>query len=119
MKYVRQFMIVLLFSFIGEVLKYLLPFPVPASIYGLIILFVCLETGLLKISAIEETAKYLVEIMPLMFIPAGVGLLESWGVLQPILIKIAIITVVSTLVVMIVAGNVTQFVIRMEKRRKR
>ena len=34
MKYLRQFMIILLFSFLGELLKYVLPFPVPASIYG-------------------------------------------------------------------------------------
>ena len=66
MKYVKQFMIVLFISFLGEVLKYVLPFPVPASIYGLVLLFLCLETGLLRLSAVEDTAKYLVEIMPLM-----------------------------------------------------
>lgn len=118
MKYVKQFMIVLFISFLGEVLKYVLPFPVPASIYGLVLLFLCLETGLLRLSAVEDTAKYLVEIMPLMFIPAGVGLLDSWGGLRPILLKIAVLTVISTIVVMVVAGRVTQFVIRVQKRKE-
>lgn len=84
MKYVKQLFLILFISFLGEILKYVLPFPVPASIYGLLILFICLETGWLKLGSVEETAKYLVEIMPLMFIPAGVGLLESWGALQPV-----------------------------------
>lgn len=118
MKYVRQLMIIIVISFVGEILKYFLPFPIPGSIYGLVILFLCLETGALKLEAVEDAAKYLVEIMPLMFIPAGVGLLEAWGVLKPILLKIAIITVASTVVVMAVSGRVTQWVIRMQKKEK-
>ena len=78
MKYLRQFMIILLVSFVGELLKYAIPLPVPASIYGLVILFILLETGVLKLEAVKDTAIFLIEIMPLMFIPAGVGLMESW-----------------------------------------
>jgi holin-like protein len=118
MKYVKQLFLILFISFLGEILKYVLPFPVPASIYGLLILFICLETGWLKLGSVEETAKYLVEIMPLMFIPAGVGLLESWGALQPVLLKIAVITVISTIVVMIAAGRVTQCIIRIRRRKE-
>lgn len=117
MKYVKQFMIILAFSFAGEMLKSLLPFPIPASIYGLVLLFVCLEAGWLKLGSIVDVSKYLVEIMPLMFIPAGVGLMESWGVLQPVLVKIAVVVLVSTVLVMAVAGRMTQLVIRLEKRK--
>lgn len=115
MKYIRQLFIILLISFAGELLKSFLPFPVPASIYGLVILFLCLETGLVKLEAIKETAKYLIEIMPLLFIPAGAGLLNAWGVLRPVLLQIAVIVVVSTIVVMVVSGRVTQFVICRKK----
>ncbi len=118
MKFLRQFMIILAISFIGEVLKYIVPLPIPASIYGLVILFIALETGIMKLSAVKDTAKFLIEIMPLMFIPAGVGLLESWGVLQPVLLPVAVITVVSTIIVMGVSGVVTQAVIRKEKKTK-
>lgn len=72
MKYIRQFLIILAISFIGELLKYVLPLPIPASIYGMAILFVCLMTGWIKLEAVKETGKFLIEIMPLMFIPAGV-----------------------------------------------
>ena len=50
MKYLRQFLIILLFSFLGEGLKALLPLPVPASIYGLVLLFAALELGIIKLS---------------------------------------------------------------------
>ena len=117
MKYLRQFMMILLVSFLGELLKYAIPLPVPASIYGLVILFILLETGALKLDAVKDTAIFLIEIMPLMFIPAGVGLLTSWSLLQSFLVPLLVITVVSTFIVMIVTGKVTDFLIsRKEKK---
>ena len=89
MKYVKQFLIILLISFIGEGLNYLIPAPVPASIYGM----------------------FLIEIMPLMFIPAGVGLMKSWGVLKPLVVPVLAITVVSLIAVMAVSGRVSQKII--------
>ena len=44
MKYLRQLLIILIFSFIGEVLHSLIPIQVPASIYGLVLLFIA-STG--------------------------------------------------------------------------
>ena len=81
MKYIRQFMIIILISFVGEVLHYLLPLPISASIYGLVLMLVGLASGLIPLAAVKDTAYFLVETMPLMFIPAAVGLLESWPVL--------------------------------------
>lgn len=118
MKYLRQFAVILLISFLGEVLHKLLPLPVPASIYGLALLFAALASGALPLSAVRETGLFLVEIMPVMFIPAAVGLLESWGVLQPVLLPFAVITVVSTLLVMAAAGRVTQAVMRRSGKRE-
>lgn len=115
MKILRQFMLILAISFIGEILKYLLPLPIPASIYGLILMFTALETKIIKLNMVKDTAKYLIEIMPLMFIPAGVGLLESWGMLRPVMLPVSIITVVSTIFVMAVSGRVTQFIIRRQE----
>lgn len=115
MRYMRQFLVILLFSFLGEGLKILLPLPVPASIYGLVLLFAALELGILKLEAVRDTGKFLIEIMPLLFIPAGAGLIDSWEALRPICIPVVIIMVVSTVVVMVVSGRVTQFVIRKRK----
>ena len=117
MKYVRQFVIIMLFTFLGEVLKALLTFPVPASIYGLLALLIALETKLLPLASVRDVGEFFVEIMPLTFIPAGVGLLESWGVMKPMLGSLVLTVVVSTILVMAVSGLVTQGVIALRKRR--
>ncbi len=119
MKYIRQFLWILLFSFAGELLKFVIPLPVPASIYGLLLLLLALVTGILRLESVKETSKFLIEIMPLMFIPAAVGLLESWDALSGILIQVLTATVVSTVLVMGVSGMVTQALIRKKQGGKR
>lgn len=111
MKYLKQLMMILLFSFIGELLHLIIPLSIPASIYGLVLLFAGLVSGIIKLSQVKETAKFLIDIMPIMFVPAGVGLMESWQELQPILLPVTLIMIVSTILVMGVSGRVTQFVI--------
>lgn len=112
MKYIRQFLIIMLISLIGEVLKFFLPLPIPASIYGMIILLACLMTGVIKMDSVKETGKFLIEIMPVMFIPAGVGLITSWGTLKSMLIPVSVITVITLITVMIATGRISQRIIR-------
>ena len=118
MKYLRQLLIILIFSFIGEILHSLIPIQVPASIYGLVLLFIALLTGIIQLPQVKEAAKYLIEIMPLMFIPAGVGLLVSWGNLKSILVPVLLLLVASTILVMGVSGKVTQGIIQRSKRKE-
>lgn len=118
MKILRQFMIILLISFFGEVLKAVLPLPVPASVWGLILMLAALRTGMIKLSQVSDAAVFLIEIMPVMFIPAGVGLLNAWGVLQPVWIPVGVITVLTTVIVMAVTGKVTQAVIQNSKKKR-
>lgn len=112
MKYLKQFLLILCITFVGELVKYVLPLPIPASIYGMVILFVGLMTGHIKLSSVKEAGKFLIEIMPVMFIPAAVGLLDSWSVLRPTIVPVIVITVLTTIIVMVVTGRVTQNVIR-------
>ena len=116
MKYLKQFLIILVISLIGELLNKLLPLPVPASIYGMVILFIGLLSGVIMLSAVKEAGSFLIEIMPVMFIPAGVGLMSSWLNLKPIIIPVCIITVAAIFTVMIVSGHVTQFIVKRTKK---
>lgn len=118
MKYIKQFSIILIISLIGEIIHLLIPLPVPASIYGLLLLLAGLKTKLVPLDSVRETSLFLIDIMPLMFIPAAVGLLDSWSVLRPILIPFLVITVVSTILVMAATGVITQYVIRAQHKRK-
>ena len=116
MKWMKQFGIILLISFVGEILEKWIPLPIPASIYGIILLFLCLKLNIIPHEAVHEIGKFLIEIMPLMFIPAAVGLLETWDVIAPAWLEYVAVTVISTWVVMIVSGRVTQFVIRRKRK---
>lgn len=115
MKYIKQAGIIICISFAGEMLHCLIPLSVPASIYGLVIMLVLLVTRTLKPESVRETASFLVEIMPVMFIPAAAGIMNSWGIIRPHIVSYAAVTVLSLVVVMAVSGLVTQSVIRRRK----
>lgn len=116
MSYIKQFGIIIVISMMGELLKELLPFSMPASIYGLLIMLIALGTGIVKVKDVKNASDFLLEIMPILFIPSTVGLMESWGILRDILVPVLIVCIIGTIVVMVITGRVTQFVIRhMEK----
>ncbi len=115
MKYIRQFTIILFISLVGEIIHLLVPLPVPASIYGLLLMLIGLRKKWIPLEAVEEVSIFLIDIMPLMFIPAAVGLLDSWGVLRPILIPFLVITLFSTIIVMVITGKVTQLFIKNDR----
>ena len=112
MKYLKQFLIIMLVSCIGELLYVLLPLPIPATIYGLVIMLALLMLKLVPLDAVKETAEFLIDIMPVMFIPAGVGLIVYWPQLQEFLLPICVIIIVSSILVMLVTGKISDFFIR-------
>ena len=118
MKYIKQLVIILAVSFAGEILNRLIPLPIPAGVYGIVILFLLLLMKIIPLAAVEETGTFLIEIMPLMFIPAAVGIITSWGNIKSSLAAYTVITIVSTIVVMAVSGIVTELVIKTGGRKK-
>lgn len=118
MKYLKQFSIILLISFLGEILHACLPLPVPASIYGMVLLFAALAAGIVPHDAVKDAGHFLITVMPVMFIPAGVGIMTSLGLLREVLLPYAVIVAASTFLVMGVSGLVTQALLRHEAGRK-
>lgn len=112
MKYLKQLLLILLFSIAGEALQALIPLPVPAAIYGLVLMLVALCSGAMKAEAIADTAHFLIGIMPLLFVAPAVNILQNWGVIAPNLVPICVIMVASTFVVFIVSGVVTQLLLK-------
>ena len=115
MKYLKQLLIILGFSLLGQLLHTLIPIPIPAAIYGLILLFIALCTGLLKQEHIAATADFLVGIMPVLFVAPAVNLLAYTHIIAPDLVPVVVITVVSTFVVFAVSGLVTQWLLKKEE----
>ena len=118
MKYLKEVAIIFGITMAGEFLNYLLPLPVPAGVYGLFILLLLLCAGTLKVEDVSEVGDFFLDTMPLMFIPAGVGLLNSVDEAKSILVPHTVISVVSTVFVMAVTGRVAQNIIRAPKKRK-
>ena len=114
MKYLFQTLVILLFSFLGELLHALLPFPIPASIYGMILLFIALALKIVKLDHVRETGHFLVEIMPIMFVCPAVGLLGCIDVLRENWIAICVIVIVSLIVTFLVTGKVTELLMKKE-----
>ncbi len=112
MKFIKQFLIILLFTFIGEIFNHLLPFPIPGNIYGMVLLFIFLMNGYIKICYIKETAKFLIDIMPILFIPSAVGIMTKIDELKSLWWQIIVITIISTIIVMISSGLTTQKILR-------
>ncbi len=112
MKYIKQFLIILLFTFAGELLQAVIPLPVPAAIYGLVLLFLALCTGLLIPAHIDKTAGFMISILPLLFVAPAVNILEHWGMIAPDLGGICIIILVSTVLTFAIAGRVTGWLLR-------
>ncbi|MCQ2437431.1 MAG: CidA/LrgA family protein [Clostridia bacterium] len=119
MKHIFQLLIILLVSFLGELLAALIPIPVPGSIYGMLLMLLGLCTKIIPLESVRETAKFLVAVMPIMFIAPAVGLLDKWTQMRAMLVPLIVITVVSTFVVMGVSGLLTQAVIRHDGRAKK
>ena len=112
MKYVRQFMIIICICFVGEFIKNLLPFPIPASIYGLLILLTLLCLKVIKVSQVKEVSIFLIEAMTLMFIPPSIGIMVSWDSMKSAFIPILLITLISTILIMGSTASIAQFLIR-------
>lgn len=112
MKYLRQFLIILGIAFLGELCHRFIPAPIPASIYGMVILFLLLWTGILKLDQVKETGHFLVDIMAVLFVCPAVGLLDCWDILQENWVAILGIVVVSFLITFGVSGAVTQYLLK-------
>ena len=72
MKIIRQIGIIFTVCWLSILVEKALPFSFPASVIGMLLLFICLLTGILKIEHIQEKADFLLENMAFFFVPAGV-----------------------------------------------
>ena len=113
----QQFAIIAGISCLGEGLRVLLPLPIPASVYGLVLMLAGLMTGVVRLEKVQYGASFLIEIMPVMFIPAAVNLPNAWGQIAPVWFPVLFITAATTVLVMGLTGKVTEGVIRLDERR--
>lgn len=113
--YLKQSALIFGFSLLGEALNRLIPLPIPAAVYGLVLLFAALCLKLVKVEQISKVSDFLLTILPILFVSPAVNLLESWNILAPQVIPIALLVVSSTILVFAIAGVISQLFCGKEK----
>ena len=117
MKYLTQFLRIAAFTLAGELLQRLIPLPVPASVYGLVLLFAALCLGVVKLEQVKDAAGFLISILPILFVPTAVGILENWGMIKDDVLPIFLLALLSTVVTFGIAGRVTHNVRKKEEKK--
>ncbi len=115
MKYLSQFLIIMGFTLVGEVLQRIVPLPIPASVYGIALLFAALCAGLVKLEQVKQTGAFLSSILPILFVSPAVGIVEDWGLIREDLLTILLLLVASTVLTFAISGRVAQAFLKKEE----
>lgn len=113
MKHLLQITIIAAVSLAGELLNYLIPLPIPGSIYGLVLMLLLLYFGVIEVRHVKDVGNWLLTLMPVMFIGPTVGLIVTFDSYKDFLLPIAVVVSVTTVIVMAVTGIVSQKLIRL------
>ena len=108
MKYLTPFIIIMGFTLLGEALQRLIPLPIPASVYGLLLLFSALCLKVVKLEQVKEAAGFLTSILPILFVSPAVGIVEDWALIREDLLAILLLLVASTALAFGIAGRTAQ-----------
>ena len=119
MKHIFSLGVVLLFCLFGEIVKAVLPFPIPASIYGMVLLFIALKIKIIKLEQISNVAHYFISIMLIFFIMPAVSIMDSFSLIKNHVFEILIAIIIPTILVVIVTGLVTQKVEKLSMRHQK
>lgn len=118
MQFIKQFLIILLMSVLGGFLNWLIPLPIPATVWGMLLMFAALACGLIRLNQVEHTADFFLSIMPMLFIPYAVGLMDSYRLLAEHALPILAITLASFFLCFAVTGKTADFIIARSNRKE-
>lgn len=118
MKYLYQFCVIMIFVFLGEVMGYVIPLPVAGSIYGLVLLFLALAFGIIKLAWVEDVANWLHSVMALFFIAPVVAIIDVWGDISHMWWMLVLVLIAAYMVTMITTGMTADAMIGPDKKTK-
>lgn len=94
--------------YVSKIIESFVPFPMPASVIGLVLLFILLCTGVVKLGQVESVGTALTNNIGFLFVPAGVSVINSLPLLSQHPILIILLIIISTLLLLICVGYVSQ-----------
>ncbi len=116
---ILQFGFILFFLAAGEFIVWATDVPVPSSIIGMLLLTASLKAGIVKPRHVDRLANFLVRNLGFFFVPAGVGLVNSLGIIADQWLPIVSASVGSTIVIIAVTGRIHTLVRHIMVRRLR
>ena len=116
-KYLFQFMIILVFVFLGELCEFLIPLPIAGSIYGLLLLFVALCVGLVKLSWVADVADWFHSVMALFFVAPAVAVIDIWPEISGIWMYLVFMLVLAYFVTMVITGKTADFFLNRKEKK--
>ncbi|CAO96344.1 murein hydrolase regulator LrgA [Erwinia tasmaniensis] len=115
-QYLRAFFVIWLCLYAGRGVAWLLPIAIPASILGMLLLFILLSANILPLAWVKPGCNLLIRYMALLFVPISVGIMDHMDILSAQFAPIVISCAVGTLIVLMTTGMVAQ---RMDNRHSR
>ena len=119
MKILKELAIIMGILFVSHVIKEISNIPIPATVLGMIIMLLLLLSGIVKAKNIEKTANFLLDNLTFLFIPGGVGLITSFGLIKGQVIKILLVVVAATAIGIATTGLTIKLLIKYKKRWKK
>ncbi|WP_072446200.1 antiholin-like murein hydrolase modulator LrgA [Staphylococcus argenteus] len=114
----HQVIVIALVLFVSKIIESFMPIPMPASVIGLVLLFILLCTGAVKLGEVKKVGTTLTNNIGLLFVPAGISVVNSLGVISQAPFLIIGLIIVSTILLLICTGYVTQIIMKVTSRSK-
>ncbi len=98
---------------VGEIISSLFSnfITIPGSIVGMIILFLLLQFKVIKEETIKDVADFLLSNMAIFFVPAGVSLINSFGLIKDNMMILILSGTIATIIIMLATGKTVEFMI--------
>lgn len=116
MKYLTQFLTILGFTLAGEALQRIIPLPIPASVYGIVLLFAALSLKIVKLEQVKQTGTFLSSLLPILFVSPAVGILKDWTMIREDILAIVLLLIGSTVLTFCIAGRTAQAFLKKEEK---
>lgn len=106
----KEFMYILIFSILGEMIANAISLPFPGSVIGMLLLFLSLELKIISLNKIEKVGNFLLANLAILFIPAGVGIMTKFNLIKNIWLSFLLLNVITTIISLILIAKIVEFI---------
>lgn len=96
---------------ISKIIESFIPIPMPASVIGLVLLFIAPCTGIVKLGQVESVGTALTNNISFLFVPAGISVINSLPILSKSPVLIILLIIISTILLLISTGFASQLLV--------